>query len=122
MSKDLQATTSNLQTFEADISMMAESIGEIESSVAQYSDVISGYQASVDQIQSQLDMVKGNIPTITRFLLLALTVFLGWMGIANLGLLTQGWELLTESRPAKKEEKETVVEKGESEPEEKAEE
>ncbi len=108
MQDDLLMTSTNLQTFEADLTVMAASIGEIETSVAQYNDVISGYQKSLDEIQLQLFQVNDNVPMIVRFLLIALTVFLGWMAIANLGLLTQGWELLTENN-VKKEDRESQV-------------
>jgi hypothetical protein len=108
MQDDLLTTTANLETFETDLSMMAKSIGEIETTVAQYDDVIGGYQKSLDNIQLQLDVLSNNIPTIVRFLLIALTVFLGWMAIANLGLLTQGWELLTENS-MKKEVREAIA-------------
>ncbi len=36
MADSLKATSSNLETFEADLTVMAESIGEIEKNVAQY--------------------------------------------------------------------------------------
>jgi hypothetical protein len=96
MQTDLVTTTTNMVTFESDLTVMAKSIGEIETSVGQYHAVIVGYQKSLDGLRLQLDLVHTNIPTIVRFLLIALTIFLGWMAIANLGILTQGWELLTE--------------------------
>jgi hypothetical protein len=49
--------------------------------------------------------------------MLALTIFLVWMAIAQLGLLTQGWELLTEGRSREPEQpEETAAEKAEEKP------
>jgi len=96
MAESLEETTSNIETFQADLSVMAESIGQIESSVAQYEQVIAGYQYSITQVVAGLDNLKTNIPTFVHFLILAMTVFFVWMAIAQLGLLTQGWELVTE--------------------------
>ncbi|MCC7130158.1 MAG: hypothetical protein B6D39_00710 [Anaerolineae bacterium UTCFX2] len=96
MQESLTETTSNLETFQADLSVMAESIGEIENSVAQYEQVIAGYQYSITQVVAGLNNLKTNIPNIVHFLILVTTVFFVWMAIAQLGLLTQGWELLTE--------------------------
>lgn len=103
MQDKLKNTQSNLQTFEADLTVMAESVGQIQSSVAQYDQVIGGYQASLDQVLAQLDILSNNLPNIVRMLSIGLTAFLVWMAIAQLGLFTQGWELLTEGR--KREEK-----------------
>lgn len=97
MTMSLQKTSSNIETFEADLTVVAESIGEIERSVADYEIVIKGYQQSLEQVKAGMDNLKDSIPTYVRFLVLALTVFFVWMAIAQLGLLTQGWELLTEN-------------------------
>jgi len=77
--------------------------------VAQYDQVIGGYQASLDQLLTQLNTISANLPNIVRMISIGLTAFLVWMAIAQLGLITQGWELITENRPHK-EEKEAEVE------------
>jgi hypothetical protein len=110
MQDDLKNTQSSLQTFEADLTVMAESVGQIQSSVAQYDQVIGGYQASLDQVLAQLEMLSANLPNIVRMVSIGLTAFLVWMAIAQLGLFTQGWELLTEGRKPKEEDEEKVVE------------
>lgn len=96
MEENLRTTQSNLQTFEADMTVMATSIGQIQQSVAQYEQVVTGYQNSINQVQSQLETLSASLPQIVRGLVLGLTAFLVWMAIAQLGLFTQGWELLTE--------------------------
>jgi ABC-type transporter Mla subunit MlaD len=109
MQENLVNTQSNLQIFESDLTVMAESVGQIQSSVAQYDQVIGGYQASLDQLLTQLNTISANLPNIVRMISIGLTAFLVWMAIAQLGLITQGWELITENRPHK-EEKEAEVE------------
>lgn len=122
MQDNLKNTQSNLQTFEADLTVMADSVGQIQSSVAQYDQVIGGYQASLGQVLAQLDMLSANLPNIVRMVTIGLIAFLVWMTIAQLGLFTQGWELLTEGRKPKEEEKveeteeEKVAEKAADEP------
>lgn len=111
MQDDLKNTQSNLQTFEADLTVMADSVGQIQSSVAQYDQVIGGYQASLDQVLAQIEALSANLPNIVRTVSIGLTAFLVWMAIAQLGLFTQGWELLTESRKrGEQEEQETKSE------------
>lgn len=113
MQENLENTQSNLQTFEADLTVMAASVGQIQSSVAQYDQVIGGYQASLDQVIAQLEALSANLPNIVRMLSFGLTAFLVWMAIAQLGLFTQGWELLTENRQ-REEEKEPEIDQAES--------
>ncbi len=114
METSLSETNTNLETFQSDLTMMADSIGQISSSISEYDKVILGYKASVDQIINSLEGLKTSLPTYVRYLLLALTVFLVWMAVANLGLLTQGWELVTENKVKKEPEvKEEPVEKQE---------
>jgi hypothetical protein len=79
------------------MSVMSASVGKIRASVAQYEEVVSEYQASIDQVQAQLNHLSIRLPQITRTLAIGLTIFLLWMAVAQLGLLTQGWELVTES-------------------------
>jgi hypothetical protein len=58
-----------------------------------------------------MDMFSANLPNIVRMLSIGLTAFLVWMAIAQLGLFTQGWELLTEGRKGKEDEEEVEEEK-----------
>jgi hypothetical protein len=109
MQESLVNTQDKMQIFESDLTVMAESVGQIQSSVAQYDQVISGYQASLNQLITRLDTISTNLPNIVRMISISLTAFLVWMAIAQLGLITQGWELLTENRP-RKEEKEAEAE------------
>jgi ABC-type transporter Mla subunit MlaD len=117
MEEKLATTQSSMQTFQADLTVMADSVGQIQASVAQYDQVIGGYQASLERVLAQLETLSANLPNIVRTLTIGLTAFLVWMAIAQIGLFTQGWELLTETK--EQEEKETKVE--EQEPEKAAE-
>jgi methyl-accepting chemotaxis protein len=124
LQENLDQASSNLETFEADLSVMAESVSGIESTISEFDNVIEGYQQSLLQIHTNLEAAKRNLPTYMHFLVLALTVFFVWMAIAQLGLLTQGWELVTEppvsaeSSPVKQDlevEKEAKIEIAEKE-------
>ena len=110
MADSLKASSSNLETFEADLSVMAESIGEIEKSVAQYENVVGNYQKSLDTLSARLSNIKSSLPNMVRSAMIGLTIFLIWMVIVQFGLLTQGLELMFEERPIeeKKPEKEAV--------------
>jgi hypothetical protein len=73
---------------------MADSIAEIESSVSEFSDVLDQYLDLLDDLVLQLENLEMNFPTYWNWLATGITIFLVWMAIAQLGLLTQGLELL----------------------------
>jgi len=102
MHTSLQDTATSLETFQSDLSATSHSIREIETSVASYDSVIQGYQTSITQLKTGMGAVQTNLPNYVHLAVLALTAFLVWLAIAQLGLMTQGWELLTET-PQKKE-------------------
>lgn len=91
----LRTTQNNVQTFQADLTVTAASIGQIKDSVAQYEKVVSQYQASLDQVQKQIAQLANGIPGMTRTGAIALTIFLVWMALAQIGLAAQGWEMFT---------------------------
>lgn len=121
MTDNLKTTQSNVQTFQADISVTAESVGDIKESVAQYGDVVKGYQESLDLLKTQLKLLSSNLPAIVQTLVLGLTIFFIWMAIANLGLLSQGWEMVTRKNIAVVIEAEKKAEEEEKKEEEKEE-
>jgi len=111
MADSLKTSSSNLETFDADLSMMAESIGTIEKSVAQYEGVVGDYQKSISGLNSSLASFKNSLPNIMRMVMWGLTVFLVWMAIIQLGLFTQGLELIFEEAQVRHKEPEKEPEK-----------
>jgi len=94
MGEGLQDTAHNLQIMQVDFALMVDSVRQIEVSVTQYKEVVAGYQESIKQVQAQLDMLAENVPAAVNAAAWALTIFLVWMAIAQIGLFTQGLERL----------------------------
>jgi methyl-accepting chemotaxis protein len=107
MEESLKNTQSNVETFQTDLEVMATSVSQIQKSVAQYDQVINGYQQSIGQIKQRLDEISANIPNIVRSVAIGLIAFLVWLFLAQVGLLYQGYEMITEG--VKKEEKKEAV-------------
>jgi peptidoglycan hydrolase CwlO-like protein len=95
LNKSLRATQSNVQTFQADLTVTAASVGQIKESVAQYEKVVAQYQQSLDQVNKKIATLSATVPSATRTGAIALTVFLIWMALAQIGLAAQGWEMFT---------------------------
>ena len=94
MESSLSESKESLDIIMEDLSIMADNIGEIESSVTDFSSVIDQYLDLIDALVLQLDNLETNFPTYWNFLATGITIFLVWMAIAQLGLLTQGLELV----------------------------
>jgi len=94
MESNLSDSKESLYIIKEDLSIMADSIAEIESSVSEFSEVLDQYLDLLDDLVHQLENLEMNFPTYWNWLATGITIFLVWMAIAQLGLLTQGLELL----------------------------
>ena len=105
MESSLTETTGDLEIIQSDLALMAENMSEVETSVENFSAVFDQYLELIDELLDKLETLENNFPKYLSWLAVGATIFLVWMAIAQLGLLTQGWELLHR----KEEEKETAV-------------
>jgi methyl-accepting chemotaxis protein len=94
----LIAASGDLQGFGDDLHSMASNIGQIATSVESAQSVLVQYQDVVAGLQDLVASVQEALPTWLLWLRLSLSLVLIWLGIAQIGLLTQGWELIARSR------------------------
>jgi ABC-type transporter Mla subunit MlaD len=94
MESSLTETQGDLEVIQSDLAMMAENMSEVETSVEDFSAVFDQYLELIDELLYQLETLASNFPKYISWLAVGATIFLVWMAIAQLGLLTQGWELL----------------------------
>jgi len=94
MESSLTETKGDLEVIQSDLALLAENMSEIETSVEDYSAVFDQYLELIDELLDQLETLESNFPKYIYWLAVGSTIFLVWMAIAQLGLLTQGWELL----------------------------
>jgi uncharacterized phage infection (PIP) family protein YhgE len=94
----LVATIENLSGLEEDFGAMAEGIGALTTSLESAQSVLVEYQDVVADFQSLTDSVREGLPGWLRWIRLGISAALIWLGIAQIGLITQGWELVGRSR------------------------
>ena len=94
----LVATTDNLGRLQADFDAMGQGIGELTTSLEGAQSVLAEYEEVVAELQSLVDSMRDGLPGWLRWIRLGLSVVLIWLGIAQIGLVTQGWELARRSR------------------------
>jgi hypothetical protein len=94
----LAATHGNLQVLQQDFAAMAEDIGQVDTSLEDARSVLDQYQQIVHDLQGMLSTARQSLPDWLTGVQVAVSLLLIWLGIAQLGLITQGWELIGRSR------------------------
>lgn len=94
MESNLRDTGHNLQIIQVDLVLMIDALRQIEASLMKSENVIASYQDSVSQVKNQIVKLSDSTPKLVNGFSIGVTVFLAWFIIAQLGLLTQGWQLL----------------------------
>jgi len=105
--RGLDTAKTNLDTINTDLDVVVESTGEISTSTAEAQRVVSEYQTLVTSIQKRVEKMQKQLPGQVRLATLAAAIFLIWLGLAQIGLLTQGMEILSR---AKNSDARTVIE------------
>jgi methyl-accepting chemotaxis protein len=98
MRGDLRQTAGNLGEVNAQISSVAGNMDDIGASMADAETVITKYQGIVGDLRGELVEVRRDLPGWLRAVQVGVSLVLIWLGIAQIGLLTQGWELILRSR------------------------
>jgi uncharacterized YccA/Bax inhibitor family protein len=77
---------------------MSTGVGAIAASLGEAQAVLREYQDMVGELQRMVNTVREGLPTWLRWVRLGLSLTLVWLGIAQLAIITQGWELIGRSR------------------------
>ena len=97
---DLRQTAGSLGKVNAQIGSVAGNMGEIGASMADARSVIAKYQGVVGELRAEVADTRRDLPGWLSAIRLGISLVLLWLGIAQIGLLTQGWELIQRSRTA----------------------
>jgi hypothetical protein len=88
----LGAGTKSLQAVKEGFAAMGRSIGETTTSLDSAQAVLEDYQQIVADLQGTVSYVDESLPGWLRAIRWGLTLTLVWLGVAQLALITQGWE------------------------------
>jgi methyl-accepting chemotaxis protein len=94
METNLNTSRGNLILIEAEFNIMARHIDDINTSVADARTVIHQYKGVVSTLQEQITSLQTNLPTWLNTAAWFITVGLVWLGLTQLGLLAQGFEMV----------------------------
>lgn len=92
MEDTLATTKGNLTLLAAQVRIISRNIADLKSSVYQIQLVLGQYQDVIGTLQEKIDSFRSNLFTIITVTAWVFTIIFIWLGIAQLGLLTQGLE------------------------------
>jgi methyl-accepting chemotaxis protein len=92
MEDTLNTTQGNLIMLGAQARIVSRNIAELKSSVFEIQRVLEQYQKVITTAQERMNSLQENLTTIINVSAWIFTIIFIWLGIAQLGLLTQGLE------------------------------
>lgn len=93
MSDNLSTTDDNLESIQENLTTMASSVSVISSSLSEYERMVTQSRSSMGDVTSILKNIQSNLPNILNWVAIALTLFFAWLLVAQIVILSQGWEL-----------------------------
>lgn len=117
VSESLEPVPGSLKTVGADMATMAKDIGgmepglkdlatqlgDIRTELESSKSILKEYSDILAELQNRLGQIRRSLPVAVRVVAWGVTLLLIWLMIAQIGLLTQGFELIQRGREGKKE-------------------
>jgi hypothetical protein len=92
---DLDTARVDLESVSEDVTILADDLDEVRRNVAQTRTVIDQYRLVVDSLRLSLTDLHADLPSIVRWGVWGVSLVLVWLLVTQVGLLYQGWEMMT---------------------------
>ena len=94
MEDSLRTSKGNIIMLSAQINIIANNVSELRANLTDAQQVLSQYQAVLGTLQKQVDATLVNLPGLLNGLAWGVTIILVWLGLTQVGLLYQGFEMV----------------------------
>ncbi|HMQ32683.1 MAG TPA: hypothetical protein PKD53_18270 [Chloroflexaceae bacterium] len=94
VSSGLNTASANIATVASELEEVAAGLDAIATSVGDAAMVVEQYQQIVADLRAEVAAMQATAPGWLAAARVGMTLLLIWLGLAQIGLLTQGWELL----------------------------
>lgn len=94
MEESLTTSQENLTMISSQVGTISENVGELRTTLNDTKQVIAQYQAVLTTLEGQISIAQANIGNVLNIVGWVVTIFLIWLGLAQIGLLTQGLEMV----------------------------
>jgi methyl-accepting chemotaxis protein len=108
MSTKLGTTSESLMEVETGMMTMATDIAAIATTLEGFDEVMDQYKTTVNTVKTEIDQINDGSDQIVTMLVWAVTIFLAWMAIAQIAILTQGIEWVMRGKRKPNEFKEEI--------------
>ena len=95
IAKDVSAAQDDLGVVEDDLNALADDLADIEASLKEAQEVITDYRAQVDDLTARVSDLQERVPRWVRAATLGAIFVLVWLALSQIGLLFQGWEMVS---------------------------
>jgi polyhydroxyalkanoate synthesis regulator phasin len=95
ISGDLEAAQGNLQSVDSDLDRLSGSLADIRQTLTEAQSVMVDYRELVDDLTERVKKLQTQVPRWVRTGTIGVTFVLVWLAFSQVGLLFQGWEMLT---------------------------
>jgi len=96
--RSLDRASKNFESISGELDNISASADEIGSSTEEAKLVIKDYQEVVSRLQSRVAGMQTSLPRTLNWVKLVLVILLIWLGLAQIGLILQGCQLLAQAR------------------------
>jgi len=93
MSVNIDKADDNLVLIKDNLTTMSDSVALISESLGEYQSMIGQSESSMANLKLTLTNIRANLPMILNASAIGLSLFLFWLLIAQVVILSQGWEL-----------------------------
>jgi methyl-accepting chemotaxis protein len=94
MKDSLANTKTNLGQIGGQFDTIAADVNEINASLVNAKNVIGQYQQVVATLEGQIGLTKTSLPNLVNIMAWVFTVVLVWLGLTQVGLMMQGFEMI----------------------------
>ena len=94
MEDSLKTSQGNLKMLSAQVTVIANNVGELKTSLADAQKVLTQYQTVLATLGQQINAALASLPRLMNIMAWLLTVIFVWLGLTQVGLLYQGFEMV----------------------------
>ncbi|MGB9299593.1 MAG: hypothetical protein WCD51_03255 [Anaerolineae bacterium] len=96
LDESLSAAQENLDGVQTSVALLPAPLEETGTVLGEAQTSLESYSGLIEQLAQKVSNLQRSLPNWTRAVVLALYFLLIWLAVSQIGLLWQGWEMVTE--------------------------
>ena len=95
LDENLDAAQDNLDGIQTTVAELSGPLDETEGVLSEAQASVEAYSSTISQLTQEVRNLQGSLPNWTRAVVLAAYFLLIWLAVSQIGLLWQGWEMVS---------------------------